>query len=341
MNWVKENKIEAGLLALAIAAGIGAYFLAGSKSEQYDDAKESFDMAAGQLRNLESRKPYPSAGKLEDRKKEVVEYRGKVEGLQKALLTYRPEEFKKIRPAEFTTKMNEVGQSLHALYDSRNIVYPAKWQMGFEVYTASPPKDEATDYLNYQLEGLQWLFAELAAAGPAELLNVYLAPLPVEQGKPMMPKGASKPYHELPVEITFRGRERALRGILSSLASSKNHFFVVRSLRVQNSKMDKAPRSSDVKFEDAPVGLPADDPFKDLEGFVFPDDAVEPADPAQPGEGVVEPEPVEPEPAPAPPAEAAAGERVLGQVLGAEELHVFLQLDLILFRDNVNLPEIK
>ncbi len=111
MNWAKENKFEAGLLVPAIAAAVGTYFYTSGKSEQYDEAKERFDAGAGQLRNLESRKPYPSDDKLDKHKKAVVEYRGKVEGLQKALLTYRPKEFKKIKPAEFTTKMNEVESS--------------------------------------------------------------------------------------------------------------------------------------------------------------------------------------------------------------------------------------
>ena len=32
-------------------------------------------------------------------------------------------------------------------------------------------------------------------------------------------------------------------------------------------------------------------------------------------------------------------EQILGQVLGAEELNVFLQLELLLFKDDVELPE--
>lgn len=348
MNWAKENKFEAGLLVLAIAAAIGTWFFAGSKTEQYDEAKDRFDMAATQLNNLEGRKPYPNQENLDDRKKSVLAYRGKVEGLQNALTTFRPEEFKKVSPAEFTTKMNEVGESLHSLYDAKNIAYPEKWQMGFEPYTASPPRDEATAHLKFQLDAMEWLFKELAAAGPSELLNVYRAPLPVEKGEPMQKKGDSTPFFEMPVEITFRGRESALREFLSTLADSKEYFFVVRSVRVQNTKADKAPRTSDVKFDNAPVGLPAGgDPFEGFDGLSFPTDPepATPEDPAAPADGGagdgaddggVEPAPVVPAPAP-----AAEGERILGQVLGAEELHVFLRLDLILFKANVNLPEIK
>lgn len=343
MNWAKENKFEAGLLGLAIAAAVGTYFFAGSKAEKYEEAKQLFDAGAGQLQNLERRQPYPSAEKLEDRRKEVVEYRGKVEGLQKALLTYRPEEFKKIRPGEFTTKMNKVGGELRALYQEKGIVFPTKWQTGFEVYIASPPKDEATDFLNYQLDGMSWLFKELAASGPSELLNVYRPALPVEQGKPMLSKGSNAPFYLLPLELTFRGRESSLRQILSRLAASKDFFFVVRGVRVQNTKVDKAPRSSDVKFENAPVGLPGGDPFEGFGDFGLPEEDAAPADEGA-GDAVVVPDPVDPEPAPpAPEPEPAKGdqERILGQVLGAEEINVFLQLDLVLFRDNVNLPATK
>jgi len=334
-DWIKDNKFAAALLLVAILGAIGAYLFSDKKSAAYDAAKEEFDMGASTLQRLEGRKPYPNAANLEDRRKEVVKYRGKVEGLQKALLSFRPENFAKITPAEFTTQLNEVGEGLKSTYTDRGIAFPDAWQMGFEIYTSSPPKDASTAYLDYQLSGLEWLYEQLAAAGPDELLNVCRPVLPIEKGDPMMPspergsqQAATPPYFALPVELTFRGRESSVRKLLSALADSKEFFFVVRSVRVQNVKFGVPPSLSDVEFEDDAAEA-ADDLFADFPDDTDMDDGTTPAEGDSP---VPDLEPEEDQP--------GAG-RILGQVLGDEELHVFLQLELILFRGDVELPAVK
>ena len=42
----------------------------------------------------------------------------------------------------------------------------------------------------------------------------------------------------------------------------------------------------------------------------------------------------------APPADEGGGERILGQVLGSEQLNVFLELELLLFKPDVKLPNV-
>ena len=201
----------------------------------------------------------------------------------------------------------------------------------------------------------------MAEAGPSELLNVHRPPLPVERGEPMVPtvekrgrkprqaaQTPQKPFFALPIELTFRGREASLRRLLGALADSKEYFFVVRSMRVQNVKYDTPPKSKDVEFE-APkpaegIDLFGDFDFEDLpgedggSGEDATDGATDEGETPPDGEA---PEGGEPEPEPEAEADAPGGERILGQVLGAEELHVFLQLELILFRDDVELPAVK
>lgn len=348
-DWIKDNKLAASLLLVAILGALGTFFFAGKKTEAFETAKNDFDSSASRLQQLEGRKPYPSDEKLKARRKAVVEFRGRMVGLQKGLLQYRPKDFAKVTPAAFTTRLTEVGDALKASYTEKEIKFPENWQMGFEVYTSSPPKDASTSYLNYQLSGLDWLYQQLVEAGASELLNVYRPALPVEQGQPMMPdagKGrgreqpAAKPYFALPLELTFRGRESSLRQLLSTLAESKDHFFIVRSMRVQNVKFDKPPRMTDVEFESA-KRAGGDDLF---DGFDFED---LPGDDGAPeGDGTGTDEGASPdegaELVPEGPEEDSPGtERTLGQVLGDEELHVFLQLELILFRGDVKLPEVK
>ena len=181
------------------------------------------------------------------------------------------------------------------------------------------------------------------------LACVHRAQLPVEKDKvEEAPKGRRKksstkepPYHRLPVEVTSRSTETVMRKIISDLASHEDYYFVVRSIRIQNEKRDQAPAKDDVKFEapaekfEAPAEkfeAPAEEagePFADEFGDALPpDDSGEPADPADPalpGDPVA---PGDPDPA----VEAAEGRRILGQVLGAEQVNVLLEIDVVLFK---------
>lgn len=363
-DWIKENKFAAGMLGIAIVALIGTYFFSSSKSEAYDKAKADYDQKSSNYSNLIRTEPFPNAANQEAYRKSVVAYRGQVEGLQQSLLAFRPKEFKKIRPADFNTRIVEVGNKLKATYEQNGIKYPDKWQLGFETYTTSPPRDSATDFLNYELDALSWLYLTLAKSGPSELLNVYRTKLPVEDGKQMGgggnqgnnrgnqrnrgQAGGNKPYFAMPVELTFRGKESALRNFLSELGSSKEYFFVVRSMRIQNAKAEIPPKKSDAKFKPAavaPAAGDAGDPFEGFE-FVIPgeegeDEGEEGADDGEDGEDAGADDAADDAPVVEPAPELGGGEQILGQVLGAEELNVFLQLELIFFRDNVKLPEVK
>jgi hypothetical protein len=344
---MKENKFASAMLGVAFAAFVAIYFFSGSKSTAYEDAKEEYDRNALRYSQLSRTKPFPSPASLTERKKEVSEYRTQVEELQAELVKFRPEKFVRISPSEFTTRVKEVATSLKEKYDGSGIAYPEKWQAGFEEYTSGVARDDATNYLNYQLEAFNWLFETLITAGPTELSNVYRPRLAVEDGKPMWeapmlgrrpdPNAVEPPYHALPVELTFLGSESSLRNFLVALANADAEkgepFFMIRSVRVQNTRADEPPKKSDATFKAAPV-IEEEDPFGD---FGFPGEDADPG-----GEGV-EPEEDGGEPVPLPDfaPQPAGGEQILGRILGGEELYVFLQLELVFFRDEVELPEVK
>ena len=339
MNWIKQNTFEAVLLIVVIAAAIGIVFFGMSSGKAYQEAKERFDSAESSVANMERGKPFPNPQNVDRRTDEVGAFRDQVSGLQENLLKFRPSELEKVSPAEFGTRVTATSEKLRALYDEQKITYPEEWRTGFEAYTTASAKDAATPYLNFQLKALEALFTDLAKAEPSELVNVYRGKLPVETGQSMdgeeeqprrgrsrrrgAPKEEAKPYYVMPVEITFRGRERAVREFLSAVAGSENYFTSIRSIRVRNTN-ESPPRTSDAEFEG---GLDTGDDDED-EGFgnfesLFGTGEEE--------EGEEEEEVEE---------EDTSSEQILGQVLGAEELNVFVQLELLLFKDDVELPEI-
>ncbi|NNC88971.1 MAG: hypothetical protein HKN82_10985 [Akkermansiaceae bacterium] len=332
MDWIKENKAVAGLGIVTLLVAGGLYFLGSSWASKQEEALLAFEDNRNQLQRLESQAPYPDKAHLDETRKKVTEYRGRVEGLQKSLLTFRPKSFEKIPPADFSNRLNDANGKVKALYTERGIEFPDDWQLGFESYTGAPPEAEATAFLNYELEAMVWLYTQLAQAGPAALLNVVRQPLPVEEGKPMDGGKDAAPYFSLPIELTFRGREAAVRRFIAGLVDSDAYFFTIRSIRIQNDKFESVPEKDDVEFKEAPAASPFGGAF---DNFVVPDDLAPVPEEGAPAEG--EAAPAE-EAVPPPPEEEAGGERVLGQVLGAEQLNVHLELELLLFRGNVNLP---
>ncbi|NIP94160.1 MAG: hypothetical protein GWO24_12180, partial [Akkermansiaceae bacterium] len=85
-----------------------------------------------------------------------------------------------------TERLNAAIAAATQLYTSARIDFPAeKWRLGFERYTETPPRADATAYLSYQLDAMSWLFDSLASAKPTALINVYRKELPVEEGNSM------------------------------------------------------------------------------------------------------------------------------------------------------------
>jgi hypothetical protein len=101
------------------------------------------------------------------------------------------------------------------------------------------------------------------------------------------------------------------------LQQSQKYFYAIRTIRIVNEKQD-APKASDVQFDDEAESA---------------EEAT--AEPAAVGTTFVLPEEGEPAAAAAAPAEETAepvgNERILKQVLGAENIHVFLRIDVVLF----------
>ena len=147
--------------------------------------------------------------------------------------------------------------------------------------------------------------------------------------RPLRPRG--QVARKLPLEIVFTGTEDSVRDFLSSVVNDKEYFMVVRSWRIVNKKKIP-PRKTDASFDDrAPrndrVGGAVDNQpnFGDLFNN---DENVE-------GDAEFEALPEQPDALTLP---LGGSGRILSQVLGQEELEVFVRLDLLLFLEAQELP---
>lgn len=335
MSWIKDNKF---VVALGSGTLVGAVllFVVGSKgTNRYEQAEADFAAAAADVTKFERGPLYPRPENRDGKAKAIDEYRKATESLQAAFESFRPEELKNVSPQDFTNHLKAVDQELRKAFEDSKTKLPDPFFCGFENYKTSLARGNATGILEYQLAAIQNLMLALAKSGAGELKNLHRPALPEEEGKDFKPQDTDV-ARPLPLEITFSGPEKALRGFLSTLVQEEGQYMVIRSIRVSNSKKDP-PRASDAQFDKPAPVKPPDAGGVFGGGFVLPGEEPKVEDKKAP-EGAA-PAPGAAPVIPPPPAAAPAGSgRILSQVLGNEEVQVFLRLDLMLFLPAKKLP---
>jgi hypothetical protein len=322
MNWIKDHTFPIALGGTTLVAAGALLFVAFKQGSNYDQAKADFDTAASEASSFESLALYPQAENRDGKQKALDEYRKSVEGLQEAFAKFAPAEIQNITPQDFTNRLVAVNDELKTAFEKTGTKLPESFFSGFESYRNSLARGTATGMLNYQLDAARSVLMALAAAGPSELKNLHRPPLDEEEGREFK-RAENQVARALPIEVTFRASEKSVRSFFSALSKLDKHYAVVRSIRVSNAKKDP-PRTSDAKFEN-------------------PADAASQAAPAD-GAADLLAQLTEAQPATEAEADASndaapkAGVRILSQVLGMEELDVFVRIDLMQLLPPLKLP---
>ncbi len=316
MSWIKENKFVAALGGGTLIGVIGFYLLGSQAATRYETANGEFVEASDKVTQYLKLALSPRQENVTGKSKALDDYRRALESLQGEFQQFRPAEIKNVSPQEFTTRLLAANTELRAAFDENNVLVPELFFVGFEKYKNILASGNSTGILDYQLGSIKELLMSLAKAKPAELKNLYRPELPEESGKAFAAGDAvARPF---PLEITFFGTEESVRQFLTSITKLDKQYVVIRDLRISNQKKDP-PRATDAQFDKAPAkpaGAASNDPFS---GFVLPGD----------------------EPAAAKPTEAPKSlnsGRILSQVLGNEQLQVFLRLDVMQFLPAKKLP---
>lgn len=335
---MKENGFAIGLLIATLVIGGALVFLGVSQKNRYAGVQSDFSNISTEVKNMADVRPFPTQENLDERKTEVIAFRGKVEGLQNAVQAYRPENLEKISPSDFQNSLVAKTEEIKKLFGDK-VGYPEQFAFGMESYKDALPNPEATAKLNYQLEATEWMFQQLAKDGIYTIKNAVREALPSESGKNWTD---AYEYEEdvplaqsMPLEVTFLADEPAANEFINSLVTSKKYFFVVDMVRITNENPNPPVRSQsgleEVEEEFAEEGDGGG--FGAFGNFNFEE-----------GEEEAEGEEAEGEDAPEPEAEDAPVVEeglILGQVVGKEGLYVGLQIRLLLFGEPVELPEIE
>ncbi len=320
MSWIKDNKFVVGLGGGTLLGAALLIFFGLKGSTRYDEALERFVAAADEASSFEKLALYPKVANRDGKTKAIADYRQSLDSLQTSFEPFRPKEIKNITPQEFTNNLLAANAEIRKAFEGSGTAVPEPFFVGFEGYKTALAPGKITGILDYQLASIKSLMLTLAEAKPTALKNLHRPALPEEENQNFTP-GASA-ARSFPLEITFTGPEASLRDFLSSIVAYKDKFVVVRVMRVTNDKKDP-PRAADAKFDKPAPEKPAagDSPFGG--GFVLPGEEPAAGAAAEPA-------------APAPP--VVDSSRILAQVLGNEQVNVFIRLDVLQFLPSKKLP---
>lgn len=325
-----KEKTFIGILAGAtvICAG-GLFVFAGKGTSRVDAATEQFTTLTEEINKMQNLSLYPTSENLKNKEKELAAYQANANQLAEKLQAMRPPQMNNTDPQTFTNTLVKTAEETMKAYaaaglsvDADTGSLPRGFYLGFESYTSTPAQQGATGILAYELSAISEVHSILAAAKPVKLLNFMRESLPEEKNQPYAPT-PGVPYRALPFEISFAGPESSMRNFINGLQSSKSHFYIVRSMRVMNEK-PTGPKASDVEFEvkapKAADGAPGGGAFDGFDNLIAPDAAPVP----EGAPAVAEP----PQPKEEPKGDSS---QILKQVLGAENIEVFLRVDILLF----------
>ncbi len=334
MNWIKSNPFVSSLVGITLVLCGILFFIASNAGSKYAEDKEAFDLAYGDVSRFETNDPYPKKTTVDAKMKALSDYRDSIEKLREGFAKYQVEKIENIPTEAFTDRLTQTNQEVGKAFADADCKIPDGFFLGFDAYSNRPANSGGTGMLSYQLDGIKNALLLLAKAEPSELLSVSRDEIPEETGaQPTLgPDAVSRGFG---YEVTFKGTEPVAREFLSALGDIKTHYYVVRCVRIKNEK-NVPPKVSDAKFETKVVEIeePGGDALFD-NIFAAPEEAevVEEVVPEGGAEEVPAPAPEAAEPP------VTDSSRILAQVLGDEEVIVFVRFEHTMFLAPKELPK--
>ncbi len=263
MNWIKSNPFLTGFIVVVamITAALG-YFLNNAYST-YATVSEEYDTQVGKLQQLQNRAPFPNAENNEAFSALLDEYASDYNKLLTEL-TEKQIPLESISPQAFQDRLRAVVSEVQAAAESKGVVLPDDFYLGFDQYQGTLPSDAAAGPLARQMAAIKSIVDRLIEFRVASITSIDRTPLPQERGGTPPPdrnrSGGDRDKKEspeiaaaFPFEISFVTEQGRLRQVLNAAVNSE-HFFIIRNLMVTNSELNGPSRNSE--FED-PSGAAA------------------------------------------------------------------------------------
>lgn len=351
MSWYHENKFAATLLGVTVVASGALAYLGMSANSDADVARKKEQIAVKKIDALQAAKPYPNEENEQMLADGLAIFATDTKRFQDNMLTFRPEKMRKLSANEFNGEVSRYIRKLTSYYRSKEIELPSKKgkkaYFGMELYASNMALEAHISYLEYNRQALDWLFTTLANSGIEKINNIYRDPVAENLGdaskpaaslrgrrsnkkKNVRPAALTSVYDGLPIEITFTGTEASLQKFMTKVAAGDEYFFAIKFLKIRNEEQEPVTLS---KATFAATAAPAPVAAAPVEGAV---PVPAPADGAgfALGTGFDFGEEAFPK---------AVDKEIIKQVIGDEMITVFMQLELVLFKEasSVIIPRLK
>jgi len=305
------------LLVVTVVLTLGFAALGFMQKKSFDSNTQKYASASSRLQQMKSMAGYPSAETVEELEGSLADYQKVLEETNSALSKVTIVGFTNVAPGQFASKLEKAQKDTEALYKSKGIDLPKDWYLGFEKYMAGPAPKNATGILQYQLDAIVWLHEELAKHQPDALVNVYRKPLPQEskvvETKSSKSRKSDEPaFVSMPIEIVFSGQEANARGFINALVKSEDYLFTIDTLKLKSKNFSK----KDVESETTAVDTSSSSNM--MIDDIFSDDG---------DSDTFEPDP------------SLDNTKIFEQVLGQEQVSVFIDLNLVYLPQAVELPK--
>jgi hypothetical protein len=284
MDSLKKNKFLTSYLAVVALGALGLGYLLFSSLKANKAAAEAYEAEQSAVAALQGKPLFPNAANLQARRAQVEGFAATVTQLQQGLLAAQPKLDTEASSDKFQSTLTETLNAVKAQAEitKLNSRAGADFDLGFGKYLENLPPRQAVPDLLYQLGAVDAMVRTMLTDRVASIDDIRRAELDVESAKPEPAAetkpaagrgGAKKPaagppaalaedlvLKRYPMQVRFTGSPRSVQDVLNHLAASKDFFYAIRSLRVENERKagppkGVAPQSSEESKKDSEVVL--------------------------------------------------------------------------------------
>jgi len=258
MNWFKENKFLAGLLiATLVGAGVLGFLMMSEKS-RFAEEQQRYEVQAGELTRLQNSAPFPNAENLKKMEALRADHFAAITTLQKDLAAAELP-LKPMSPEQFKDALDNSVKRVVAKAGEVGTKLPESFYMAMDRYERDVPKPEAAAPLGRQLAAMELAVMQLLENRVAEVADLKREPLPEEglpagnnpsaraepetqKGKPGKDDAAKELVTRNSFDLGIVAAEAKVHNFVNSLVTSKQQFFIPRSVTVKNERVEGQPR---------------------------------------------------------------------------------------------------
>jgi hypothetical protein len=269
MEALKKNKFLTTYLGVLVGGALILGWFLWSSYSKHKSARGEYDSTLGAVQALEGRPLYPNPKNLQSRKAQVDGYAAKVSELHNAVLAYQKPINESPDETKFQNRLTEIIKDIKLQAEFTKLGSGptpggADFDLGMGRYLTEIPRRDTVPHLEFQLDGIKRLVDIMLTDRVATIDSITRHELSVESETPAVPpRGAAaattakkptrpaaagpalpedKVLKRYPFTVRMTGSARSIEDVMNHVASSKEHFFATRQLRVENEKKVGPPK---------------------------------------------------------------------------------------------------